>query len=81
MQFQVSSLLLVATAFAPSVLAFPTCNQVSMVLVETNSNYTVQTRGSQATIQERYCHSNLHYCGWNLLKNYSKSIPIPIFAS
>ncbi|PQE05200.1 Cupredoxin protein [Rutstroemia sp. NJR-2017a BBW] len=69
MQFQVSTLLLVATAFAPSVLAFPTCDQVSMALVETN--YTVQTRGSESTTQQVYCNLNLHYCGWNLINSFS----------
>ncbi|PQE28338.1 hypothetical protein CJF32_00011286 [Rutstroemia sp. NJR-2017a WRK4] len=61
MQFQVTNLLLLATAIAPSALAFPTLNQVSMAPVETN--ITVETYSfSSSTIKERYCHANLHYC-------------------
>ena len=73
MHFQASKLFLFASVLAPSLLASP----ISF-LVEGNSTITSFTQfvTLAEVSKERYCHVNLHYCGWNLINNYSKLIHI-----
>ncbi|ATZ57247.1 hypothetical protein BCIN_14g04030 [Botrytis cinerea B05.10] len=69
MHFQASKLFLFASVLAPSLLASP----ISF-LVEGNSTITSFTQfvTLAEVSKERYCHVNLHYCGWNLINNYNE---------
>ncbi|EPE36846.1 hypothetical protein GLAREA_09009 [Glarea lozoyensis ATCC 20868] len=58
MQFQISTIALLAATLVPRIVAVPTA--------DFPSNGTL----TESTAVRQYCVLNYHYCGWNLIENH-----------